>query len=329
MYNNIQKYYPRFLFFAKLVILFFAYRLVSQRILEESSYDFFLKQLSGLKSWAPWIVIFLLSITLLNWFIEILKWQKLVRIIRPISIGQAMKQSLSSLTISLITPNRIGEYGAKAMYYGRKERPRVLLLNFLGNFSQMGTTVIFGLLGFIWISDRMPEIALNGATAAKLGLFTLTVGIGLVLLGRLWKGFYSRLVSDLKTIPIGLHAQVLGLSLMKYLVFSHQFYFLLVVFGVDLGYLESMALLSLSYLISSLIPGFVLFDWLVKGSVAVAIFGRFGVDEIVVLSITSVMWLLNFGFPSLLGTLYVMAFKPTSFNKLAISAEEVKSEVRK
>ena len=90
-----------------------------------------------------------------------------------------------------------------------------------------------------------------------------------------------------------------------------------------------MALLSLSYLISSLIPGFVLFDWLVKGSVAVAIFGRFGVDEIVVLSITSVMWLLNFGFPSLLGTLYVMAFKPTSYNRLAISAEEVKSEVRK
>ena len=242
---------------------------------------------------------------------------------------QALKQSLSSLTVSLITPNRIGEYGAKAMYYGRKDRPRVLLLNFLGNFSQMGTTVSFGLLGFLWISDRLPELVLNGAKAAKLGLFTLTIVFGLVLLGRLWKGFYSRLVSDLKTIPFALHAQVLGLSFVKYLVFSHQFYFLLVVFGVDLGYLDSMALLSLSYLISSLIPGFVLFDWLVKGSVAVAIFGRFGVDEIVVLSITSVMWLLNFGFPSLFGTFYVIVFKPTSYNKLAISAEEVKSEVGK
>jgi hypothetical protein len=328
MYNNIQKYYPRFLFFAKLIILVFAYRLVSQRIFEEGSYVFFLDQLYSLKAWAPWVIIFLLAMTGLNWLFEILKWQRLAVLVQPTSFGQALKQSLSSLTVSLITPNRIGEYGAKALYFRRKHRSRVILFNFISNFSQMSTTILFGALGFWWVYESLPGLNLKEINIMKTGLFVLTVAIGFVIVGKMWRGFYSKLIKDLKSVRAGTLINVFALSLLKYLVFSHQFYFLLVLFGVDLGYLECMSLLSLSYLISSLIPGFVIFDWLVKGSVAVAVFGRFGVDEILVLSITSVMWLLNFGLPSLIGTLYVMAFKPYSANSEAALGEQKKSAVQ-
>jgi hypothetical protein len=328
MYNNIQKYYPRFLFFAKLIILVFAYRLVSQRIFEEGSYVFFLDQLYGLKAWAPWVIIFLLAMTGLNWLLEILKWQRLAVLVQPTSFGQALKQSLSSLTVSLITPNRIGEYGAKALYFRRKDRSRVILFNFISNFSQMSTTILFGSLGFWWVYESLPGMNLKEINIMKTGLFVLTVAIGFVIVGKMWRGFYSKLIKDLKSVRARTLINVFALSLLKYLVFSHQFYFLLVLFGVDLGYLECMSLLSLSYLISSLIPGFVIFDWLVKGSVAVAVFGRFGVDEILVLSITSVMWLLNFGLPSLLGTLYVMAFKPYSANSETALGEQKKSVVQ-
>jgi len=328
MYNNIQKYYPQFLFFAKLIILVFAYRLVSQRIFEEGSYVFFLDQLYSLKAWAPWVLLFLLVMTGLNWLVEILKWQRLAVMVQPTSFVQAMKQSLSSLTVSLITPNRIGEYGAKALYFRRKDRSRVILLNFISNFSQMSTTILFGVLGFWWVYESFPGLNLKEINVMKIGLFALTIGIGLVIIGKLWRGFYSKLIRDLQTVRNRTLLNVFVLSLLKYLVFSHQFYFLLVLFGVDLGYLECMSLLSLSYLISSLIPGFVIFDWLVKGSVAVAVFGRFGVDEILVLSITSVMWLLNFGLPSLVGTLYVMAFKFHSANSDSIVREQQKSAVQ-
>ena len=329
MYNNIQKYYPRFLFFGKLIILVFAYRLISQRIFEDGAYVFFLDQLNSLKAWAPWVILFLLAMTGLNWLIEILKWQRLAVLVQPTSFGQALKQSLSSLTVSLITPNRIGEYGAKALYFSRKDRSRVILFNFISNFSQMSTTVLFGVIGFWWVYESLPGLNLKEANWFKLGLFVLTIGIGLVILGKMWRGFYSKLISDLKSVPAKTHMHVFGLSLLKYLVFSHQFYFLLVLLGVDLGYLECMSLLSLSYLISSLIPGFVIFDWLVKGSVAVAVFGRFGVDEILVLSITSVMWLLNFGFPSLVGTLYVMTFRSSSAISASTHRKKQKSVVQK
>ena len=312
MYNNIQKYYPRFLFFAKVVILVFAYRLVTQRIIEENSYEFFLAQLLDVREWAPAVILTLLLFTTANWFVEVLKWQRLAQLIRPTTWVESLKQSLSSLTVSILTPNRIGEYGAKAMYFSKEERSRVVLYNFLGNFNQMATTVIFGCLGFLFIFREIKGLELVEISWIKMGMFTATVIIGLVLLSRMWKGFYAKMVLGLRTVPLRTHSEVFVLSLVKYLIFSHQFYFLLAFFGVDLGYLQCMGLLSLSYLISSLIPGFVLFDWLVKGSVAVAIFGRFGVDQMLVLSITSVMWLLNFGLPSVIGTFYVMGFKLTA-----------------
>jgi hypothetical protein len=125
----------------------------------------------------------------------------------------------------------------------------------------------------------------------------------------MWSGFYARLMEGVRSVRHPVLLEAFSLSWIKYLVFAHQFYFLLRVFGVDLDYLLCMSLISISYLVASIIPGFVLFDWLVKGSVAVTVFARFGVDEMLVLSITSLMWLLNFGLPSLLGSFYVITYR--------------------
>ena len=51
--------------------------------------------------------------TIFNWFLEITKWHLLTNKTVKTSFYQAATQSLASLTSSLITPNRIGEYGAK------------------------------------------------------------------------------------------------------------------------------------------------------------------------------------------------------------------------
>lgn len=308
MYNNVEKYYPGILFFAKTVILVLAYRLVSERIFEDRSYLFFLENLEEIKIWAIPVVVFLLCMTLLNWYIEVIKWKSLASSIREISFLDALKQSLSSLTVSLITPNRIGEYGAKALYFSREDRVRVVVCNFIGNFSQMSITVLFGLLGLWAVYEQVPAHYLLDLPWTGIWIFAATALSAGFFLGKFWKGYFSKLKTNLLAIPEGLLIRVWGLSVLKYLVFSHQFYFLLFFFGVELDYALCMSLIGISYLISSVIPGFVLFDWLVKGSVAVVVFSRFGVDEVLVLSITSVMWLLNFGLPSLAGSIYVITF---------------------
>ena len=85
-----------------------------------------------------------------NWFLEILKWQKLASFCKKTTFKEAAIQSLASLTASLITPNRIGEYGAKALYFEKYLRIKIIGLNIIGNFYQLMATLFFGIIGFTY-----------------------------------------------------------------------------------------------------------------------------------------------------------------------------------
>ena len=94
-----------------------------------------------------------------------------------------------------------------------------------------------------------------------------------------------------------------------YLIFSFQFYLLLNLFGVEVAYQKAMIVISSMYLLASIIPTFFVLDVVVKGSIAVYLFGIVGVNALTVLSIITVMWILNFMLPSAIGSLYVLRFK--------------------
>ncbi len=98
--------------------------------------------------------LFFLLLAISNWFYEILKWKTVVSQIQKLSFLEAMKQCLISLTISLPTPNRIGEYGAKAYFFNPKKRKTILLLTFFSNFMQMAVTLIFGAIGIFYITQK-------------------------------------------------------------------------------------------------------------------------------------------------------------------------------
>ena len=71
-----------------------------------------------------WLVILLFQ----YWkpFLEILKWQNLSSLIRPITISESTKQVLAALTVGLFTPNGIGEYAGKAMYYRKQHATKIV-----------------------------------------------------------------------------------------------------------------------------------------------------------------------------------------------------------
>ena len=99
-------------------------------------------------------VVFLMFLTIFNWFFEILKWKYLVSNVTHIPFFSALKQSLSGLTASLFTPNRIGEYGAKVIYFQYALRKKILLLNLIGNMYQMLITCLFGIIGLLIVYTR-------------------------------------------------------------------------------------------------------------------------------------------------------------------------------
>ena len=96
---------------------------------ENLQFDVFIDFLSKNHVFSPKNILLLLILTVFNWFLEILKWQTLVSVLQKISYLNALKQSFASLTASLITPNRVGDYAAKVAYYPKTLRKRILLLN--------------------------------------------------------------------------------------------------------------------------------------------------------------------------------------------------------
>jgi hypothetical protein len=83
----------------------------------------------------------------------------------------------------------------------------------------------------------------------------------------------------------------------------------LVLFGVSISYPTAIATLFVMYFIASIVPTIHLMDLVIKGSVAVFLFGKLGVNEWIVVSITFLMWLLNLVLPVVIGSFFVMRFK--------------------
>lgn len=314
MYNISKKYYAGLAFFGKLLIIAGAYYLIAEKVMQQDHWTGMIDKAGASvmtrAQGALLPLLFLLSVA--NWCLEARKWQELVASFKSIPFMQAARQSLASLTVSLITPNRIGEYGAKALFFEGPERRRVLLLNFLGNFSQMAVTLLFGIFGILLLPDSIA--APFQFTPGLLLVVILLTTLALILFLRGRKGSQLLLTwkKSLRSLPQKVLARSMLISFAKYLVFSHQFYLLLWVFGAEVGYLQAMPVIFSMYFLSSLIPGFVVFDWLVKGSVAVTLFQFLGVDEILVLSVTSLMWILNFALPSLIGSFFVLTFNQSS-----------------
>lgn len=253
--------------------------------------------------------LFLLSFSFFNRYFEILKWKNLVQVIHKISTKEATAQVLGALTASIFTPNGIGEYGAKALYFKKEKAKKVVFLNLICNGIQMVLTIIFGFLGLLYFNYKFNVISAN-----SIGLFLLVLsGIMILLFSAkniTLKGYsIKKLFQKINEIPKGIHRKNLFLAIGRYLIFSHQYYFLFLAFDVDLPYLTLMATITTVYFLASSLPTFQFLDFAVKGSVAVYFFGILGINEWVVVFIATLMWFLNVVLPVLMGSFYVLNFK--------------------
>lgn len=257
----------------------------------------------------------LLTLTTCNWLLETIKWKYLVSPVKRINFKDALEQSLGALTASLFTPNRIGEYGAKAIYYPSNIRKRILLITLISNLLQMAVTVCLGFIGLSFYLTKYKQ-GINYSNLILFIIVLLLVSTFILLFvykGKLKiKGFsLEKMRQILIEYPINNVFISLLLSFLRYATFSFQFYLLLLLFQINISYFESMTVITSIYLIASVIPSVFVFDIVIKGSVAVYLFSFLGINELSILSITTMMWLLNFVLPSIIGSYFVLNFKLT------------------
>lgn len=254
----------------------------------------------------------LLILTFFNHFFEILKWKYLASFCKKTEFKNAAIQSFASLTASLITPNRIGEYGAKALYFEKSLRKQIVGLNLVGNFYQMFATLFFGIIGFIYFVIQH-QIEIDFYKIFQFIIFALFLIFALFFVAKNFK-FKGNTIEKAKnfinSIPLQLNIKTGLISILRFVIFSHQFYFLLMIFKVDISYVDAISAITSVYFIASIVPMLSLFDVVLKGTVAVWIFTFLNIDALTVLSITTIMWIFNFVIPAIIGSYFVLIFKP-------------------
>lgn len=254
-------------------------------------------------------IVLILFLTFLNRFLEILKWQNLVSILRNISVGEASKQVLAALTAGLFTPNGIGEYAGKALFFDKSQTKKIVFLNLICNGIQMVLTILFGIFGLLYFNAEFKVITTE-TVGLLFGGLTLLVLILFFTKKITIKGYsLEKLIHKINAIPKKVHRKNILLAIGRYLVFSHQYYFLFLIFEVDLPYWLLMATITSVYFLASSLPTFQFLDFAVKGSVAVYFFGLLGVNEWIVVFISTLMWFLNTVIPVTIGSYFVLNFK--------------------
>lgn len=297
----------------KVFVLAIAFGYIYSKLTASDGLDFstFWETLSSRKtSWLSILVFFILAAA--NWFFEILKWKTVVSVVQVIPLKIATGQSLSSLTVSLATPNRIGDYGAKAFFFKPEKRKQILLLNFFSNATQMGVTCFFGVIGLAYM---VPKFGIS-YSVPKVLLFLLSILL-LVFLGYIFKEkqlllkglSIAKVIKYIKNISGNIKTRVLLLSVIRYFTFSFLFFLLIQFFGGKSSFTEGILIIFSMYLLVSLIPTFFIFDVVIRGGVAVWLFALAGVPQLSVLCTVLAMWLLNFVIPAVLGGIYVVTYK--------------------
>lgn len=248
-------------------------------------------------------------LTFSNRFVEILKWQNLASLIRPLTLGQATKQVLSALTLGIFTPNGIGEYAGKALYFEKSQTGRVIFLNMVCNGIQVIFAIVFGLLG-LSILNQFQEIIPNYYLFITYGVIA-TILVVLFLARHLQvKGYSIQTVLNLlHEIPKAKHRKNFFLAFLRYTSFTHQYVILYYLLGADIPYFELLCAVSAIYLIASSLPNFQFLEFAVKGSIAMFIFSELGVNQWIVALVATLIWLLNIVLPISIGSVFVLTFR--------------------
>ncbi|MDB5201855.1 MAG: hypothetical protein JWQ27_1264 [Ferruginibacter sp.] len=270
-----------------------------------------------------WLVLLLMFV---NWGLEARKWQLLMAPLEKFSFLKSYKSVLAGCSVTMLTPNRIGEFGGRIVYVQEEHRLSAISLTILGSISQLFITIIMGTTGLIVFryfsqSDAvlfklLPALAgdilvyVSIAVSAVLIFLYLRVGALASLLERVH--FLKRFVKQIYL----LHAfgrkqllRILFLSFLRYLVFILQYILLLHVLQVDIAYVVCFWLLSVFYLVMAIAPTIGFIELPVRAAASVELLQLYSTNVIGIQAASLGIWLINLVIPAVAGSLLIFGIK--------------------
>jgi hypothetical protein len=270
---------------------------------------------------ASWMIYLSVLLMPLNWGIEAYKWKLLMEPVQKLSFLQAFKAVLAGTTMAVHTPNRIGEYFGRMIYMDEGNRLRSIALTVTGSFSQLIITLVMGSIGLLFFLIFIKDTSLLHVQVFWIRIFLfIMVFISLVCLLLYFKlswllrwldkapplARYRFFFDKLEELDARTLIKILALSGLRYLVFVAQYLLVMKAFGIELGVWMLICLVSVLFLVLSVIPSIVLAEAGIRGAASVEIFYLFTSNVTAVVTSGWFIWLVNLMLPALLGGLLLL-----------------------
>ncbi len=267
-------------------------------------------------------LVLVILLMLCNWGLEAAKWKLSASLIHPISFWKAFKAVFSGVSISMITPNRVGEYLGRMMYMPEGKRLKVISVTLINSLSQILLTLLMGTMGFLFLRSSLIEGKLissvwysfiSGVLIASFIILTLFY-FALPLIEKLLEKLFATsrylyLVEALHLFNMQRLLLLLLLSFVRYAVFASQYIVVFRLFEVDIPFVTLYWIMSLVFLTLAIIPSISLVELGIRGEVSLQLVGLFTVNSLGVLLTSVSIWFVNLIIPALVGSILILGLK--------------------
>ena len=277
-------------------------------------------------SWQQISFWFVFILMFVNWGIEARKWQLLIAPLEKFSLLRSFKAVLAGCSITMLTPNRIGEYGGRIMYVAEENRLKAISLTVLGSISQLTITMLMGTVGLALLkyADIVPEKTFDSISwLLSDTLFVISVLVTIVLLLLYFRVHFlisniarirtlKRFTNYIAVVDVFSGKQllrILFLSFFRYMVFILQYMLLLRVMEVDIAYPVSFLLLTAFYLVMAVAPTIGFTELPVRAKASVVLFEVLSKNIVGIQAAAFGIWLINLVLPAVLGSLLIFGIK--------------------
>jgi hypothetical protein len=244
-------------------------------------------------------------LTFFNLLFESLKWKYAIRELNPLSHRESFIQTLKAMAAGFITPFRSGALFAR--FISNEKADKMKILNATINMAIAQFTVTFsagfaGLAYWFFINGEMQFFVLT------LVFIPILFIIGMIFYLRPFKISFRNWVWNGKIID----GHLIMLSTFRYLLFSFQYIILLWTFGANIEFKLAFCLVSITFLVNTLLPTGILGKIGIRELSGILIIGETTGFMMEVSCAAFTIWILNQAMPAFFGSLFYLIGNPRS-----------------
>ncbi len=246
-----------------------------------------------------------------NLLLEGLKWKTLLQNIEKVNILNAMRAVLAGMSISMLTPNRLGEIPGRSVFTSPGNRKKALLAASVGSLNQAFVTIFMGTIS-IFLLNNFYNFGSKGFSNFKFSIIITALIVVLLLtfsLEPIRKKVNEHKQKIGKLIEGNVIYRTFILSILRYIIFTCQYFILLKIFHVDILWTQGFLAIAATYLVLYITPFLTITEPGVRGSASILCIGFFSDNIMGILLAGLSIWLINIALPALTGSILLLRHK--------------------